>query len=131
MIAIDTNVLVRYLVGDDRKQAEIAREFLEDQLTADQPGFISVVTVAELYWVLKSRYGVAVPLIHDYIAELMTAPQLVFDRPDEVQAALKSSHRALADALIHALGAAAGCERTVTFDREFARLDGVEMLHAK
>jgi len=128
LIAVDTNVLVRYLVADDRQQHRIASDFLEKRLSADQPGFVSLVTVAELSWVLKSRYSVTAALIRGYISDLMATPQLTFERTEIVASGFASSHSGLADALIHFIGVAAGCERTVTFDRAFAKLEGVELL---
>lgn len=128
MIALDSNVLIRYLVADDRQQHRIASEFLEKRLTAEEPGFVSLVTVAELFWVLKSRYSVAPAAICEYISDLMATPQLTFERPEVLAPALASSHTGIADVLIHFVGTAAGCERTVTFHHAFAKLDGVELL---
>ena len=52
MIAIDTDVLVRYLVCDDQQQAEAARTLLES-LTAERPGFVCREVTVELAWVLE------------------------------------------------------------------------------
>jgi predicted nucleic-acid-binding protein len=58
VIGLDTNVLVRYLAQDDPKQSRIATQFLETTLTGDEPGFISLVVLAEVVWVLVSLYSV-------------------------------------------------------------------------
>ena len=55
MTAVDTNVIVRYLVADDPGQAEAARSLLE-QLTPDNPGFICSEVVIEAAWVLERSY---------------------------------------------------------------------------
>ena len=56
MIGLDTNVLVRYIMQDDAKQSPKATRLIES-LTTDEPGFVSVVSVVELGWVLSSSYG--------------------------------------------------------------------------
>ena len=56
MIGLDTNVLVRYVMQDDPKQALKATALIES-LTDDNPGFITVISVLELYWVLTACYG--------------------------------------------------------------------------
>ncbi|MGA1464036.1 MAG: PIN domain-containing protein, partial [Steroidobacteraceae bacterium] len=53
MIGLDTNVLVRYIMQDDPKQSPKASTLIES-LSADHPGFISLVSVVELYWVLTA-----------------------------------------------------------------------------
>src|SRR5580698_5628714 len=54
MIGLDTNVLLRYLVQDDPVQSTRATEILTRQLTEEEPGFVSLVTILEVVWVLKS-----------------------------------------------------------------------------
>ena len=55
MIALDTNVLVRYLVRDDARQAEAARKLLE-ALTTERPGLVCREVTVELVWVLERAY---------------------------------------------------------------------------
>lgn len=55
MIGIDTNVLLRYLAQDEPRQAAVASRFIKS-LRADAQGHIALLTIAELVWVLKSRY---------------------------------------------------------------------------
>ena len=55
MTGIDTNVLTRYIMQDDRSQSQSASRFLES-LTPENPGFIALITVAEFDWVLMRRY---------------------------------------------------------------------------
>ena len=68
MIALDTNVLVRYLVDDDAEQAEAARTLLEG-LTSERPGFVCREVMVELVWVLQRAYG----LSRDRIAAVLEA----------------------------------------------------------
>ena len=55
MIGLDTNVLVRYIMQDEPKQSPKATRLIES-LDIDNPGYITLVSVLELYWVLTSSY---------------------------------------------------------------------------
>jgi predicted nucleic-acid-binding protein len=127
LIALDTNVLVRYLTQDDPQQAAIARRVIEDDLTASEPGFVSVVVLVELSWVLGRAYRCPPGQIARIISELMASPTILVEQAAAVAAALSLPHEDLADSLLHEVGRAHGCARTVTFDRRFARLPGVEL----
>ena len=128
MIAIDTNILVRYVVGDDPVQSVQAARFLEDSLTPENPGFVSLIVVVELSWVLARAYRAPVETVRDVLRRLLASRQIVVQAADVVERALAPMGGDLSDALIHQLGVAAGCDRTVTFDRRFARTPGVERL---
>lgn len=56
MIGLGTNVLPRYLVQDDPVQSPRATEIIPRRLTEEEPGFVSLVTILEVVWVLKSLY---------------------------------------------------------------------------
>ena len=72
MKAIDTNVLVRFLVQDDEKQAQIATQLLAEAETNKQPLFVSNVVVLELMWVLRSAYEVPRDEILGSLNELLS-----------------------------------------------------------
>ena len=55
MIGLDTNVLVRYVMQDDAKQSLLATRLVES-LSGEAPGFVPLVSVVELAWVLSSAY---------------------------------------------------------------------------
>ncbi len=129
MIALDTNVLVRYLVGDDLRQAQVAAGLFQN-LTTERPGYISSPVVVELVWVLGKGYGLESGAIVAALAKLLEMPNLVVEDEDALRSATESGHGDFVDRLIHFIGERAGCESTVTFDRRFARLSGVELLKA-
>ena len=129
MIALDTNVLVRYLVSDDLRQAQIAARLFQ-KLTTERPGYISSPVIVELVWVLGNGYGLEPSAIVAALAKLLEMPNLLVENEDALRLATESSHGNFVDRLIHFIGEHAGCERTVTFDRRFARLSGVELLKA-
>ena len=56
MIGLDTNVLLRYIAQDDPKQSPRATQIMERRLTEQEPGFVSLVTILEVVWVLKSLF---------------------------------------------------------------------------
>jgi predicted nucleic-acid-binding protein len=127
MIGLDTNILVRYLTQDDPVQSFRATEVIERQLTEGRPGFISIVAMVETVWVLDRAYGLADADIAATIERVLQTEVLVVEHEQEVfsaMVALKEGCGSFADALVVALGARAGCEYTLTFDRKAARLPG-------
>jgi predicted nucleic-acid-binding protein len=129
MIGLDTNILVRYLAQDDPEQAATATALFDGRLTEEEPGFIGVVAMAELVWVLERAYGVPDSDIAAAVERLLQTDVLVIESEQEVFAAmiaLREGRGSFADALIGALGAKAGCSRTLTFDRKAVRLADFE-----
>jgi len=130
LIGLDTNVLVRYLAQDDPVQSPKATEIIEERLTEQDPGFISVVAMAETVWVLERLYQLPNMDTATAIERMLQADVFVVESEQEVFAAmiaLKEGHGAFADALIAALDAKAGCTSTITFDRKALRLPGFEL----
>lgn len=128
MIAIDTNVLLRYIVQDDADQFALAEAFLERDLSPQEPGFVSLVAVCEIAWALERTYDLSREAIADAIMGLTRTPQLEVEAEDIVRVAAGQTRFTIADTLIHLVGEARSCSGTVTFDRKFARIDGVELL---
>lgn len=131
MIGLDTNVLVRYFTQDDSKQSPIAKRLLNEALTREKPGYVNLVTLAETVWVLRRVYGIDRAEACDVVAGLLAGTQLQIDRRSTVRQALQDYAAGLADfadCLIARLNAEAGCTRTVTFDRDSAKLPLVELL---
>jgi len=130
MIGLDTNVLVRYLAQDDPAQSARATEIIERRLSDENPGFVSVVAMAETVWVLDRAYGLSDEDIVAAIGRTLQADVLVVESEQEVFAAmvaLEEGRGSFADALIGALGARAGCSVTLTFDRRALRLPEFEL----
>ena len=131
MIGLDGNVIVRYLAQDDARQAAAATRLIEGSLSAEVRGFISIVTLAEVVWVMASNYRATRASIADIVEGLLTAPQLMLEKADVVWRALRSyrtSKADFSDAVIVELGGDAGCSKTVTFDRKAAAHPGFEAL---
>lgn len=130
MIALDTNVLLRFTLRDEPEQAKAAFRLLEAIAAEGEAAFVSSVTLVEFVWVLEDAYEVDTAEVLRIVRKLLDAEHIVIEQEDAVRRSLESDHGDFADRLIHFAGVAAGCERTVTFDRKFARLPGVELLKA-
>ena len=126
MTAVDTNVLVRYLVNDLPQQAQAARELLE-RLSPESPGFICREVIMEVVFVLERAYHFPRSQIADVIEELTSTQGLVVETGDDViQAAshYRQGGAGFSDLMILAAARRTGALPVRTFDRAFARLDG-------
>lgn len=134
MIGLDTNVLVRFLAQDDVKQAAAATRLIEKELTVSRQGFISLVVMSELCWVLSSIYSATAEEVITTVQDLLNTPQFQVERREAVRTAiakLKTSPTRKAgfvDALIAAIAESAGCTETVTFDKGAVRGAGMTLL---
>jgi predicted nucleic-acid-binding protein len=130
MIGLDTNVLVRYLTQDDPVQTARAAEIIERRLSEANPGFVSIVAMVEIVWVLERAYGFSAEEIAIAIEGMLQMDVLVVENEQEVftaSVALKEGRGSFADAVIAALGTRANCSCTLTFDRKALRLPGYEL----
>jgi predicted nucleic-acid-binding protein len=129
VIGLDTNVVVRYLAQDHPDQSPAASALM-DELTEADPGYLSLVTVVEVYWVLRRAYKVTAARCVELLDGLLDARELRVDRDEVVRSALTATREGLdfADAVIVELGRAAGCDRTVTFDQRAARDGAMQLL---
>ena len=127
MIALDTNVLVRFLVEDDARQTAAAADVIERAIAGDETLFVSHVVLCEIVWVLAGSYRVGRETIATTLRELLRARHLLFARPDELSRALDAFEQGkgdFADYLIREHSRAAGCDAVVTFDRALLGEDG-------
>lgn len=130
MIGLDTNVLVRYIAQDDARQSAQAGRLIE-ALSVDEPGYVSMVALAELVWVLDDVYAMSRDELYGVVERLLEADAMVVQSAPLVWLALRdfrSSSAGLADHLIHRAGSAAGCTDTLTFDRKAARSAGMKLV---
>jgi predicted nucleic-acid-binding protein len=131
MHGLDTNVLVRYLTQDDPVQSRKATEIVERRLTPEHPGFISLITMVETVWVLASVYGLNDGEVATAVERMLQADTLSIQNEQQVftaMVALRRGRGAFADAVIGAVGAWAGCDSTLTFDKKAGRLAGFEVV---
>jgi predicted nucleic-acid-binding protein len=127
MIGLDTNVLVRYIVQDDATQSANAIAIVEKRLTPTNPGFVSIVAIVETVWILERAYGLAPQTVAAAVERILQIDVLVVENEEQVFTAmvmLKEGIGSFSDAVIAALGAKAGCSKTLTFDRKALRIPG-------
>jgi predicted nucleic-acid-binding protein len=130
MIGLDTNVLVRYIMQDDAKQSPQATKLMES-LDTDHPGFISLVSVVELYWVLTTCYDLSGQQVKQALESLLRTKQIIVDRADQVLRALRvfdEGKADFADCLIERTASSAGCTETLTFDVGAAKHAGMQLI---
>jgi len=126
MIAVDTNILVRAILGDDPKQSPLARKTIENARDIMVP----ITVLIELAWVLKSA-GWSRNQIYQGLCTLALQPTIHLDRSAEALAALddyKAGPADFADYLALHLARALGARKLRTFDRKLAKAPGAERL---
>jgi len=131
MIGLDTNVLVRYIMGDEPVQSSKAARIVERLFTGRDTAFISLVSVVETVWVLQNVYGLSDQDVAQAVERMLQVETVTVQNENEVSAAarmLKTGQGSFEDALIGALGVWAGCTSTLTFDRKASRLPGFESI---
>lgn len=127
MIALDTNVLVRFLVEDDPLQSDRAAGLVERVVEAGDRLFVSEVVMCELVWVLKGAYGFRRQQIADTLADLLRARHLVFSGNDRLWRALRAFDAGrgdFADYVILEQARGADCDAVATFDRALQKEGG-------
>ena len=130
MIGLDTNVLVRYIMQDDARQSALATRLVES-LSVESPGFVPLVSVVELAWVLSSAYAL------DRVSSLRLSRACCARRRSwssgrksfwKALRVFQSANADFADCLIERSAAVAGCDRTMTFDRGAAKSCGMTLV---
>ncbi len=131
LYGLDTNILVRLLVNDDENQRTVALEFAAG-LGRDYSAFVSLLTVVELDWALRSRLGFRRQDTVRAVELLLRSRGVVFEHHALVVKALRlvaDENADLADALIAARALEEGCIAVKTFDKKAAaRVPGMELL---
>ena len=131
MLALDTNVLVRYLAQDDRSQSLRATHLIEQELSGDAPGFVNLIVVCEVLWVLAGAYAMDETALVSVIERMLAARELKIEQSQLLRRALAirtASGPGLADILIGLVNEAQGSTETVSFDKRAARLPGWRLL---
>ncbi|MEP7313647.1 MAG: type II toxin-antitoxin system VapC family toxin [Pseudomonadota bacterium] len=127
MLGLDTNVLVRYLVGDDQLQFEKARRLIKRESGKGEPALVSLLVLLETEWLLRSQYELSKPEILSAFSALLDVADLAFEDEPSIEHALyswKDSAADFADCLIEARNRRLGCEATATFYARAMKLAG-------
>lgn len=127
MIALDTNVLVRFLVEDDPAQTRRAKTLLQKALDAGEALFVPEVVLAEIAWVLQRSYDYGRAEICQVLSQLLRARQLTFAASEKAARAVeayKNGRGGFSDYLICEDARSVGCGSVATFDRKLLRETG-------
>jgi predicted nucleic-acid-binding protein len=133
VIALDTNVLVRYIVQDDPAQAAAAAKLIESECSSEEPGLVSSVTLCELVWVLSRGYRASRERIGAVLRTLLCAEELQAEDPDLAWRALglfQEGSADFADYLAGASNRARGATATYTFDKTASTSDLFTLIEA-
>ncbi len=120
MKALDTNVLVRFLVKDDERQAEIIYRIFKQAESDKDVLFVPLLVVLETVWVLESVYKIPRQEILNSINELILMPILEFESQSAILSFVSSAKETkmdLSDLLIAHSAKFSGCECVLTFDK--------------
>jgi len=130
MIGLDTNVLVRYIAQDDIKQSALATNLI-NSLTKESPGFITLVSVVELVWVMQSCYQSTKQEVVKILETLTATRELMIENSETVIKAIRvfsNSKADFSDCLIERSANKAGCEYSATFDVDAIKHAGFKSL---
>ena len=119
MLAIDTNLIVRYLTGDHPTESLRARQLIDGEAV-----FVCTTVLLETEWVLRGAYGFAAARIVNVLRAFGGLPRVTLEDPAQAAQALDWTEQGMdfADAL-H-LVKASGCTAFISFDRRLARMAG-------
>lgn len=127
MIALDTNVLVRFVVADDAAQAAQARALVERTVRGGDSLFVSDVVLCEFVWVLQAAYRFPRATVAETLVRLLAARSLAYRDSAALARAVESftfGKGDFADYVVLAHARAAGCESVATFDRVLTKEAG-------
>ena len=130
MKGIDTNILIRFLVGDDKQQAEKVYNIFKKIEVDKKELFVPLLVILELIWVLESVYEISRTEILDTISDLLLMPILKFEHQSALQQfthAGQGNKYDLSDLLIAYSAKAQGCETVLTFDKRASEFQLFEL----
>lgn len=131
MAALDTNVLLRFLLQDDAAQSAKATRLIRQALDAGETLYVPVSVALELEWVLRSRLELDKAAVAQTFAGLLQTVELHFEATAALEWALSEYEGSAADFsdCIHAaLAWSAGETPLWTFDKAAAALQGAAEL---
>ncbi len=131
MTALDTNVLVRFLVQDDEKQAKQVHARLKKAEKNKEQLYVPQAVILETIWVLGHAYGFQRPEILNRIEALMQMPIFLFEADDVLEGLVEQGRQTnldLSDLLIALSAENQGAKSILTFDRKAAKYSLFQLL---
>jgi predicted nucleic-acid-binding protein len=131
LIGLDTNVLIRYIVRDDHRQAEAATRLIESRCTPEDPGLINPIVLCELVWVLIRGYGYDRRMVAGVVRRILSVRELRVDGAESAWRAIRLYEQGKADFADYLIGLSnqdKKAETTYTFDRTAAESNLFKMV---
>ena len=131
MKALDTNILVRFLTGDDELQAQSVYLIFKQAEAEKKELFVPLLVVLEMIWVLESVYHISRADILDALQDLLLMPILKFDQQPVLHQLLHAAQENrydLSDLLIALATKINGCDSVLTFDKKASKFKLFELL---
>ena len=130
MKGVDTNILIRFLIGDDEQQAKKVYNIFKKAESEKNELFVSLLVVLELIWVLESVYEISRTEILDSVSELLLMPILKFEHQSALQQftlSAQGNKYDLSDLLIAHSAKIQGCKTVLTFDKKASKFKLFEL----
>lgn len=124
MRGIDTNVLVRFVVQDDKRQSAIASRLIEKQCSSTEPALISLVVLCEFVWVLSKAYKYQRREIAAVLKQVLVTECFHVSKYDVAWGAMLDytiEQGDYAGYIIARLNEQSGAETTLTFDKRVSK----------
>ncbi|MFH2045933.1 MAG: type II toxin-antitoxin system VapC family toxin [Pseudomonadota bacterium] len=131
MKAVDTNILIRFLIGDDELQAKQVYTIFKKAESEKEVLFVPLLVILEMVWVLESVYNISRVEILDSINDLLSMPIFKFDQLSTLQQfahSAQGNNHDLSDLLIAHSAKTNGCETVITFDKKASKFQLFELL---
>lgn len=134
MPALDTNVLVRYVVQDDSGQLSAAKRLIDRCIAEGRSLFVPVTVTLELEWVLRAGFGCTKDDVLQVLSSLFSAAELTFESERALEVALqlyREGSADFADCLHIGLATEAGEQPLWTFDKGASKVTGAQLIRTR
>lgn len=131
MKALDTNILVRFLVKDDENQSESVYRLFKKAESEKDAFFVPLLVILETVWVLKAVYEISRPDILDAINDILYLPILKFEGQPTLKRFLidaQENSADLSDVLIACSARMSGSKTVLSFDKKAAKIGIFELV---
>lgn len=121
MIALDTNILARFITCDDATQAKLAKKLILTYQGQAQSIYINDIVLCELCWLLKSGYKYNKQQISAVLKMLLEIEEFAFSNSElilEATLLYKNKTGDFSDYLIYVINHSKGCQDTYSFDQQ-------------
>ncbi|MCF6221731.1 MAG: type II toxin-antitoxin system VapC family toxin [Robiginitomaculum sp.] len=124
--SLDTNILVRYIIQDDKLQSTKAASIIEN-LKPEAPAFISCIVLCEINWVLKTAYKFSKADCAEALNRIMSVAVFDIENLEACLAALqrfRAGQADFSDYLIRQIAKGKGYDTVLTFDKKALKSSG-------